>query len=53
MLMMKPNDFDRINTLSEKVLNLIATPSELKEFYVLLESWKKSEEFNLTNGSVN
>jgi hypothetical protein len=49
MLLMTANDFDRINTLSEKVLLMLASPCELKEFYELLESWKKSEEFNLVN----
>lgn len=48
--MMTKNDFERLNSLSEKVLNETASPSELKEFYGLFERWNASVKFNLING---
>jgi len=40
-------DFNRINSLSEKIFQLTASQSEIEEFNALLEYWKKSEELGL------
>ncbi|MBA6233218.1 MULTISPECIES: hypothetical protein [unclassified Colwellia] len=47
---MTKNEFNRMNTLSETVLTLTASTSEIEEFYILLNLWKSSEEFNLEIG---
>jgi hypothetical protein len=47
---MTKNEFNRMNTLSETVLTLTASASEIEEFYILLNLWKSSEEFNLEIG---
>ena len=43
-------DFDRINTLSEKVLNSTATNNEIDEFSELVKIWNSSQEFNIVFG---
>ncbi|WP_170246316.1 hypothetical protein [Colwellia hornerae] len=45
--MMNVNEFDRMNTLSEKILSSTASICEIEEFSVLLNLWKSSEKFNL------
>ena len=51
---METEDFERCNTLSEKAMNGIATPNELKEFNQLLTTWDESIEesikWNLLQG---
>ena len=47
---MDEEEFDRLNTLSEKAMNDIATPNELKEFSQLLNSWNEAVEYNLLQG---
>jgi len=50
MIIMEKEDFERLNTLSEKAINDIATPNELKEFSQLLTTWNESTEYNLLQG---
>jgi hypothetical protein len=50
MLIMTSNEFDRLNSLSEKALTETASHNELKEFNELLEGWNDCDEFNLLNG---
>jgi hypothetical protein len=40
-------EFKRLNTLSEKAMNNIVTPSELKEFRQLLNTCNESTELDL------
>ena len=47
---MEADDFERLNTLSEKAMNDIVTPNELKEFSQLLSTWNESTEYNLLQG---
>lgn len=47
---METDDFERLNTLSEKAMNDIATPNELKEFSQLLTTWNESIEYNINQG---
>ncbi len=47
---MEKVDFERLNTLSEKAMNDIATPHELKEFSQLLTTWNESTEYNVLHG---
>jgi len=51
---MESERFERLNTLSEKAMNGIATPNELKEFNQLLTTWDESIEesikWNLLQG---
>lgn len=47
---MEADDFERLNTLSEKAIDGIATPNELKEFNQLLTIWNESIEYNLLQG---
>lgn len=47
---MKSEEFERLNTLSEKAMNDIVTPNELKEFNLLLSAWSKSIEYNSLPG---
>jgi len=51
---MESERFERLNTLSEKAMNGIATPNELKEFNQLLTTWdesiEESIEWNLLQG---
>jgi hypothetical protein len=47
---MKTEEFERLNTLSEKAMNDIATPHELEEFKQLLITWNESAEYNLLQG---
>ena len=47
---MKKEDFERLNMLSEKAINDIATPNELKEFSQLLTTWNELTEYNLLQG---
>jgi len=46
---MNREQFNRFNRLSEKVLNQIATPYEVKEFQYLLKTWNQSSELNIVN----
>ena len=50
MMSMNKNDFERLNSLSEKALNDSATQSELLEFKLLLTSRNTSTELNLFGG---
>lgn len=47
---MKIEDFERLNSLSEKTMIEIATPEELKELQRLLTIWNESTEYNLSHG---
>jgi hypothetical protein len=47
MLIMTTDEFDRLNSLSEKALTETVTKNELIEFYELLHDWNTSFEFNL------
>jgi hypothetical protein len=47
MLIMTADEFDRLNSLSEKAFTETASRNELKEFNELLEDWNTSVEFNL------
>jgi len=47
---MTSDEFDRLNSLSEKAMRDTASRNELKEFNELLNDWNKSVEFNLING---
>jgi len=49
---MDMEEFERLNTLSEKTLNETATPSELKELIILLTIWNTSTEYNLFQGCM-
>ena len=44
---MHTNDFERLNSLSEKAIGESATEDELKEFNQLLNEWNTSTELNL------
>jgi hypothetical protein len=46
---MNMDEFDRLNTLSEKVLAETASYDDLKEFNELLNDWNTSAELNLFN----
>mgnify|MGYP005988158201 CR=1 FL=1 len=48
---MKQEEFDRLNTLSEKAINNILSPIELNEFKHLVTIWNESIEYNLLQGS--
>ena len=50
MIIMKIEEVERINTLSEKAMIEIATPDELKELQKLLAIWNESTEYNLSQG---
>jgi hypothetical protein len=50
---MTSDEFDRLNSLSEKALNETASRNELKEFNELLEDWNTSVEFNLAYRASN
>jgi len=47
---MLSKEFDRLNVLSEKAINDIVTPTELKEFNQLLTAWSESAEYNSLPG---
>jgi len=47
---MKTEEFERLNALSEKAMDDIATPNELEEFKQLLITWNESAEYNLLQG---
>jgi len=49
---MTTDEFDRLNTLSEKAMTETASRNELKEFNKLLDDWNTSVEFNLINGRM-
>jgi len=44
---MTKQEFARLNMLSEKVMDDIATPNEHEEFRQLLCTWSDSEEYNV------
>jgi len=44
---MTPDQYERINTLSEKAINHTASLDDLKEFNELLDDWNDFEESNL------
>jgi len=46
---MTSNEFERLNTLSEKALNETASRNEMTEFNELLNNWNSCGEFNLMN----
>jgi len=50
MIIMKTEEFERLNTLSEKALIDIASPNELQELKQLLTIWNESTEYNLIQG---
>jgi len=50
---MNQEEFDRLNHLSEKALQEMATPNELIEFSRLLNEWNQSVELNLFSGLKN
>jgi len=50
MIIMGWDDFVRLNTLSEKAINDIATRNELEEFSQLLTTWNESIQYNLLKG---
>ena len=47
---MNQNDFDRLNTLSEKALSDNITAKELNEFRFLINDWNTSFELSLLSG---
>jgi hypothetical protein len=47
---MEKEEFERLNTLSEKAINDTATPNELEEFNQLLIAWNEFTEYNLLQG---
>ncbi|MDX2368913.1 MAG: hypothetical protein QNK36_10990 [Colwellia sp.] len=47
---MKKEEFERLNTLSEKAMENIATPNEIEEFNKLFTVWNESAEYNLLQG---
>jgi hypothetical protein len=47
---MKMEEFERMNSLSEKALIESATPNELQELKQLLTIWNESTEYNLIQG---
>ena len=50
---MSTDKYERLNFLSEKVLNETATASEITEFNGLLSEWNSSVELNLFGGYLN
>lgn len=48
---MKTEEYERLNSLSEKAINETLTPSELNEFKLLLTIWNDYTEYNLLQGS--
>ncbi|WP_257173763.1 hypothetical protein [Colwellia sp. M166] len=50
---MNQDEFDRLNHLSEKALQEMATDNELEEFSQLLNDWNLSVELNLFSGLHN
>ena len=50
---MNQDEFERLNRLSEKVINETVTPHEMKEFFQLLNDWNLSVELNLFSGLHN
>ena len=50
---MANDEFERLNTLSQKAINETASQNELKELSTLVEDWNKSVQFNLTHGLSN
>jgi len=48
---MTSDEFDRLNNLSEKIIEHNASVNELKEFNALLDVWGACVEFNLNSGS--
>jgi len=47
---MKTEEFERLNSLSEKAMIDIATPKELQELKQLLILWNESTEYNMIQG---
>ncbi len=47
---MEKEDFERLNSLSEKAMIEIATPDEIKELQRLLTIWNELTEYNLIQG---
>jgi len=50
MILMEKEDFERLNSLSEKAMIEIATPDEIKELQRLLTIWNELTEYNLIQG---
>jgi len=50
MMIMKHEEFERFNLLSEKVLLEIASTNELQELKKLITIWNESTEYNLIQG---
>jgi hypothetical protein len=48
---MNMDQFERLNTLSEKAINDTATVNELEEFSNLLIAWNQSTEYNLLHAT--
>jgi hypothetical protein len=44
---MEKEDFERLNTLSQKAINDTVTTTELEEFKRLLTIWNDSTEYNM------
>lgn len=45
---MNHDEIERLDSLSEKAINNIATPNEIREFSKLLEQWNESSQNDLT-----
>ena len=50
---MTNDEFERMNNLSEKAIQDLASDEELKEFKELVSDWNGSVHFNLYNGLSN
>jgi|GEM_PF-1699896 len=46
---MTNDEIDRLNTLTDKTINAVATVDELKEFNQLLTVWSEDEDLNFLN----
>ncbi|MEW6982937.1 hypothetical protein AAD001_09835 [Colwelliaceae bacterium 6471] len=45
---MNHDEIERLDSLSEKAINNIATPNEIREFSKLLEQWNENSQNDLT-----
>jgi hypothetical protein len=50
---MTNDEFERMNNLSEKAIQNLASDEELKEFIELVSDWNESSQFNINNGLSN
>lgn len=50
---MTPDEYERIDILSEKAINHTASVDDLKEFNELLDDWNDCVESNLMKGIIS